>query len=204
MVPELFPKQLGHLHEETAGSPNFTAWSKLSHPQCASRAPHSFRLPERFQFSWKCWQTALRDSLIPQRSFTLNFPSLNIYARTNILYIYTKKKGSFSKRLCQETSEVDEMAPSAFLGHSFKILIWLPWWLTFSKVVHYLPNRKHVNSPIMMIHGFKNRNMFKCSVECSGRNEINTCHASYSWNIKGRSIIYCAPCMQMYLALIIL
>lgn len=46
-----------------------------------------------------------------------------IYARTNILYIYTKKKGSFSKRLCQETSEVDEMAPSAFLGHSFKILI---------------------------------------------------------------------------------
>lgn len=46
MVPELFPKQLGHLHEETAGSPNFTAWLKLSHPQRASRAPRSFRQRE--------------------------------------------------------------------------------------------------------------------------------------------------------------
>lgn len=91
---------------------------------------------------------------------------------------------------------MDETAVLRSLGYTLKILIWLLLWLKFSKVVKYL-TESIWTVPLWWFMDLKIE-MFKCSVECSSLNEINTCYASYSWNIKGRCIIYCTLCMYLH------
>lgn len=143
-VLELFNKHLRHLCGEAAGSPNLSSWSKVSNLHCSTRALSS-KLKIRFWFLWKYWQRQHSVSVWFLREGLLW--TFLCWMYMHIVYTYILKNhhhhhpASYSKRLCQETGktdEIDEMALLRFLGHSFKILIWLSLWLKFSKAVKYL------------------------------------------------------------------